>query len=1144
MKNIAAIKSISIGFLLFFLCFEARGQEKPEVVVTQGHIDNVSTVDFSPDNKYIATGSNDRTIRLWYRALQQEYRVLQGHRKMIHQVTFSPNGKYLVSVDGMDLIVWEVPSGAIKNRLKVDASAKSFSFIPDQPNRILFTDDDNKKVVYDIIEGTVVEKLDFGVSMVGWAAHPTQKCFLMCERSDSVMAYNMKGDRVQTLAGKGFYQKIIISPDGKLIAGFSISGFEIRVWDFETGETINIIKTDPAKPINRMIFNGDASAIWAMNWSAEIDVFDTQTGKQLLRLNETKLEKKDIASGNIKAGIGFDMKLSRDKKVVAVALTLIRNDAKVAIGEDLRGVLLLNAETGKEMGMLKGYFKWINHLSIGPSERYMATANFGKDMGLRIWDIKDGEVDRYVRSAGFAGASANGRRIAFVEYYESKKPELRVYSFPNFKKLAAFDVINPSAICLNKDGSRLAAVRVDQNLQNPLKNRFYISIWEVESAEELKQIEIKSNESPWFWGFRLSPDGKYILGETTGAGIRVWEVETGEAIKLDLEKADYEHLIAVAPEAPHLVISQTNVFYNEATQKVEPFMHLITIDYTTGKQINDFNTQQEGVMLSGAFSPDGKYLVTGQTGYFKEINFDVVVWDWQSKTEVCRLKGHHAGVKQVRFGPRGKKIYSTAEDGFIKVWNWEECQLAASLIGMNKLDYIILSPDNYYKTSKGNAKGIGFRFQENLYTYDQFDLRFNRPDKVLEGLGVSPYSLRIYTKAWEKRIGRMGYTPEMLESGIELPQVDIVNRNEIPFSTTEKEIEFEVAAIDPNAKLDRIKVYVNDVPYPKVRGYNLRKAKNKEVTKKLKIPLSQGQNLVKVSVMNKNGLESIRESFEIEHQSENPKPTLYLFTVGVSEFKSADRNLKYAKKDAEDLIQQFKETGQYKEVVVESFYNEEATKRNIQKAERFLEKAGIDDQIMIYVSTHGVLDDSLNYYLAMHDMDFNNPAEKGLPYEQIDQILDGIDCRNRLVLIDACHSGEVDKSEAIVKVENIGKNIQRRSKSGSRDMIRPKTGLRNSFTYMQELFNNLSNQSGATVISAASGYEFALESDEWNNGVFTYAILQGLKSKEADLNEDGKVLISELKWYVVEKVGELTEGQQHPTTRKENDLNDFVIYRY
>lgn len=1143
MKNIAVYKSIFIGFIISFLIFPLQGQDKPEVVVTQGHIDNVSTLDFSPDNKYIATGSNDRTIRLWYRALQQEYRVLLGHRKMIHQVSFAPSGKHLVSVDGMDLIVWEVPSGTILHRLKIDAYTKSFSFIPGKPTQILFTNSDDKKVVYDIIKGQIITELEFGITMVGWAAHPTKDYYLMCERPDSVMAYNSEGKRIQTLVGKGFYQKIIISPDGNLVAGFSISGFEIRIWNFETGETLNVIKTDPAKPLNQMIFNGDASTIWGMNWNAEIDVYEVKTGKKLLRLNEMKMSKEDISSGNISAGIGFDMVLSRDQKIVGVALTLIRNNTKVVKGEDIRGVLLLDAKTGKEMGMLKGYFKWINHLSIGPSERYIATANFGKDMGLRIWDVKDGEVDRYIRSSGFAGMSGDSRRIALVEYYESKQPELRVYSFPNFKKIAGFDVANLSAICLNGNGSRLAAVRVDQNLSDPLKSRFYISVWDVDNAKEIVQIEIKSNESPWFWGFYLSPKGDFVLAETA-SGIRSWSVETGKGVDMNLEKADYEHLLAVAPEATHLVVAQTNVEYNEATKKVEPFMKLLTIDYTTGELLNRFNTKQEGVMLSGAFSMDGKYLVTGQTGYFQEVNFDVVVWDWASKTEVCRLKGHHGGVKQVRFGPKGRKIYSTAEDGFIKVWDWKECQLAASLIGMNKLDYIILSPDNYYKASKGNAKGIGFRFQENLYTYDQFDLRFNRPDKVLASLGVSPYSLRVYTKAWEKRIRRMGYTAEMLESGLQLPQIQILNRDALPFSTTEEELKIELAAIDPNARLDRIKVYVNDVPYPQVRGYNLPKVQNKEVKRKLKIPLSKGRNLVKVSVMNKNGLESIRESFEIEYQAEKQKPNLYLFTIGVSEFQDKERNLKYAQKDAEDLIKQFNTTDQYAKVIVKSFYNEAATKKNIQKAERFLEEAGINDHLMIYVSTHGVLDDSLNYYLAMHDMDFNNPGENGLPYEQIDQFLDGLRCRNRLVLIDACHSGEVDKSEAIVKVENLAKNIQGRSKSGRSDMIRPKAGLRNSFTYMQELFSNLSNQSGATVISAASGYEFALESEEWNNGVFTYAILQGLKSKEADLNEDGKVLISELKWYVVEKVGELTKGQQHPTTRKENDLNDFIIYEY
>ena len=96
---------------------------------------------------------------------------------------------------------------------------------------------------------------------------------------------------------------------------------------------------------------------------------------------------------------------------------------------------------------------------------------------------------------------------------------------------------------------------------------------------------------------------------------------------------------------------------------------------------------------------------------------------------------------------------------------------------------------------------------------------------------------------------------------------------------------------------------------------------------------------------------------------------------------------------------------------------------------------------------------------------------------------------------------------------------------------------------MKTLFNDVSKGTGATVISAAGGYEFALESEDWNNGVFTYAILNGLSSGKADRNGDGLVYVSELKDYVTLQVVALTDGKQHPTTRSENALNDFILFK-
>ena len=83
---------------------------------------------------------------------------------------------------------------------------------------------------------------------------------------------------------------------------------------------------------------------------------------------------------------------------------------------------------------------------------------------------------------------------------------------------------------------------------------------------------------------------------------------------------------------------------------------------------------------------------------------------------------------------------------------------------------------------------------------------------------------------------------------------------------------------------------------------------------------------------------------------------------------------------------------------------------------------------------------------------------------------------------------------------------------------------------------------GAAVISSASGNEFALEGEQWHNGVFTYAVLDGLKNGKADRNGDGVVTVSELEGYVIDAVRELTHGRQNPTVRRENLDFDFVVF--
>ena len=79
----------------------------------KGHDHWVSSVAFSPDGRHIVSGSYDMTVRLWDAQTGQSVMdPLKGHDRWVTSVAFSPDGRYIVSGSGDKTVrVWDAQTG-------------------------------------------------------------------------------------------------------------------------------------------------------------------------------------------------------------------------------------------------------------------------------------------------------------------------------------------------------------------------------------------------------------------------------------------------------------------------------------------------------------------------------------------------------------------------------------------------------------------------------------------------------------------------------------------------------------------------------------------------------------------------------------------------------------------------------------------------------------------------------------------------------------------------------------------------------------------------------------------------------------------------------------------------------------------------
>lgn len=175
------------------------------VVTLVGHGDSVMSVSYSPDSKYIVTGSKDRTIKIWT-ADGKLLRTATGHQKWVNKVIFSPDGRKVISAsDDGTLILWRWdPSSEMLYHLKTINAHNSY--------------------------------------VLGVNFSPNGKLIASAGYDNAVKLWNQDGILLNTLL-KGTSDSVtgvVFSPNGSLVASASYDGY-VRIWSAKDGTLLKTL---------------------------------------------------------------------------------------------------------------------------------------------------------------------------------------------------------------------------------------------------------------------------------------------------------------------------------------------------------------------------------------------------------------------------------------------------------------------------------------------------------------------------------------------------------------------------------------------------------------------------------------------------------------------------------------------------------------------------------------------------------------------------------------------------------------------------------------------------------------------------------------------------------------------------------------
>ncbi len=1061
------------------------------IVPPIGHTAQLTDVDVSTDGKYILSASVDKTLILWDYSTGMEIMKLAGTDYGVTGCVFSPETDFIYSA-GWDGIIrkWSLTS------LECELNWKAFD---------------------DGINDIVLFQKGKRVAAVG--------------KGGILRIWNTKDGKIITdvKVSDNACNSIAVSGKGKYIAVGDNLGNLIVV----DGKRFEIIYSEKihSNNISSLDFTNNDDVIVTGSWDCKLKVTNFIENQNLFEYTDgyQMWRDLDVANDGNKLsvltfnGILYEIDLHtyelifKKKLDMSMGTALKYNDLSdeiVCCGSS-NSIGVYRSIKGEKIKQFKGYTSPIEDVNTSHKGFKVTSAHW--DSGLRFFDMQKCRLRNtvFLNDAMLSKAifTQDDKDVLISTY----KPDISIY---NQTKNILDEFIKTefaiNSMALSKSEELLAIIDNDSTLH----------VYNIQSQE--KQFEINHNAQVTDVCFSI--DDKYIFTVDRDSTLTITEAVTGEQVSIVKSLKSKAESVAVSDDNKHVAVGLWTgeiAIVNFKTFEVERYIKA-----------------HNWIVSSITFSPVNDYLLSASW------DKKVVLTDWVNDIAVAKYEGHTGSVTTCAYNNNGYYVITGGWDNQVKILDSRNLEEICSIIPVEEEDYLIITPDLYYMGTPDAAKKVSFASGLQTYTFEQFDLQYNRPDKVLEALPFSDKTLiPIYKKAYEKRLNKTGFSPEYFDNFFNTPQIHIKNHKDIELYTDKRTVSIEMQATDSIKFIDRYHIYINGVSIFGSNGKNIRKSNKNDIGFKEKIVLGEGLNKVEVSCTNSAGVESLRKKVEIYYSpKEETLKNIHVISLAVSTYSNSEYNLNYTINDGREIVESFADLSPEYNVIIDTLFGKECTRDNFIALKESLEATNVDDIVVLHFSGHGLLSSDGEFYFATYDVDFENPKTKGLEYGLIEGVLDGIPARNKLVLLDACHSGELDESLEILEVDENQVSEVASSALAAKGVVMynipgNNKSLSNSYDLMIDYFADVRKGTGAVVISAATGTGFALEVNHLEHGIFTYVLLNGLNNMLADVNNNGVVTVYELREYIFENVEKLSEGYQKPTARTDNLVNDFVIFK-